>query len=424
MLDTGQKIRNAGCVYQVVRPAGVGGEGYAYEAIDLDRGDQWLLKRFHDHHDPQVSVRRTQYLIDQNLEIRCPLLTPPATLISPNGSRRWCGYVARYRAGEPLSDWLAVPEVNFLDNLQLAVALVHGIDTMHQVGLSHGDIHPRNVIVLQIDDVLVPYWIDHDNFNADGIEPSRAWGTLEYIAPEGRLAMVRSEPYPPDISADLFSLTCLLHETLQRRHVAAGHDQDPETFHRTMISGIWMQDPSLGRIDHETMGGLSNVVINASIARLFRRGLSLERDARPSASEWKSALLQTADQVYHCPTCGYPNLVDGSKHRCPSCALPYPVLAIQTPDAGPIVIDQATVSVGRNQLPSPRVSQKHAVLRRIGPETWLDSIGRNGTYRMAHDGSWIRLPDEHRHLVEAGDRLRFADVEVRIANTTTDGTSA
>lgn len=413
MLDVGTRIQVEGQAYRVTGWAGAGGEAETYQVQD-PAGGKLLLKRFHDHHDPEVSLRRSRFLLEQQLERRCPLLTPPRRLIEPRGYRSWCGYLSCYRQGQLLAELLDEPEVDLLANLQLAVALVHGVAVLHEQGLSHGDIHPRNVIIERRGTVMVPYWIDLDNFNAEGVEPSRAWGALEYVAPEVRAAMAANRPHPPAIGADRFSLSCLLHELLLRRHVAAGHDQSPEAFHRAMSSGRWLQDPARGPIDQARLGGLSNQVLSAKLCELMRRGLSCDIQTRPSADAWRAALLEAADQLFLCPACGYPNLIDPSKHRCPACRAGYPVLALRLPGGGRLLIQEAAVVVGRAQVPSPHVSAQHAVLRRLGPETWIEPRGRNGTWRRAPGGGWVRLAQARPCLLEAGDVLRLADVELEL----------
>jgi pSer/pThr/pTyr-binding forkhead associated (FHA) protein len=61
-----------------------------------------------------------------------------------------------------------------------------------------------------------------------------------------------------------------------------------------------------------------------------------------------------------------------------------------------------------------KASGRHAIFRRIGPETWIESQGSNGTYRWTGSG-WARLPDRKRLLVQSGDRLRLGDVDVDLA---------
>jgi pSer/pThr/pTyr-binding forkhead associated (FHA) protein len=78
-------------------------------------------------------------------------------------------------------------------------------------------------------------------------------------------------------------------------------------------------------------------------------------------------------------------------------------------------LDSGAVVVGRNVFPAAiKVSARHAVFRKVGPETWLQSFGRNGTYRW-NGSSWIRLPDGKPILVQKGDMLRFADLELLVS---------
>lgn len=66
--------------------------------------------------------------------------------------------------------------------------------------------------------------------------------------------------------------------------------------------------------------------------------------------------------------------------------------------------------VGRPQLGGLDVSLKHAVARRIGPETYMSDRSANGTFRQG-GGQWQQFEKGKEYLIEAGDRLRFASVE-------------
>ena len=104
------------------------------------------------------------------------------------------------------------------------------------------------------------------------------------------------------------------------------------------------------------------------------------------------------------------------KAVCPLCKIPYPTLELIAPNGVRVGLDSGAVPVGRNVFPGAvKVSARHAVFRRIGPETWLQSFGRNGTYRWS-GSNWIRLPDGKPILVQKGDRLRFADLEVAVSS--------
>ena len=73
-----------------------------------------------------------------------------------------------------------------------------------------------------------------------------------------------------------------------------------------------------------------------------------------------------------------------------------------------MVCDSASIRIGRGELNSPYVSSLHAIIRKFGQETRLQPLGKNGTSRW-NGRLWELLGDEA--ILQAGDRLRFADVE-------------
>ncbi len=413
---THDPIQVQGQQYQVQRSLGRGGEGQVFE-VRCEKGTTAILKRFHESADRgglERLVRRTRFLVDQQLEARCPLLTPPLVIVEPKAGRSWCGYLCRYRPGLALTQHLEQPAVNLLEHLLVAIGVVWMVHRLHDRGISHGDLHPGNVIVERVGDLLVPSLIDLDNFSAPGTEPPRAWGALQYMAPELRAAYHCGRAVAPDILADLFALTCLLHELLLLRHIASDFLADPRRFEAAMVSGTWHEDPARGEVDAQTVGGLSNLVLSANLAQLFRRGVSVDPQVRPSAQEWLKALLRAAVEVYLCPGCGYPTLVDATKRVCPCCRQPYPTLTLVSRSGRRVRIDRPALEVGRRQWESPRVSARHAVLRRIGPETWIEPCGSNGTWRWLDGSGWEPVPQGERHLLEEHDRVRMADVELTV----------
>ncbi len=73
------------------------------------------------------------------------------------------------------------------------------------------------------------------------------------------------------------------------------------------------------------------------------------------------------------------------------------------------------VFVGRDALGgSGCVSRHHAVLRKTGPELWLEDISSNGIHRRLPDGSWARLPSRTLVLLKADDLLRLRDIRVSV----------
>ena len=87
---------------------------------------------------------------------------------------------------------------------------------------------------------------------------------------------------------------------------------------------------------------------------------------------------------------------------------------IVTPAGRAIAIEKAAVPIGRDILDgNPTVSAQHAIFRRRGPVTYVESRGRNGSYRW-NGKSWLRLPERTSISVKAGDRLRFGKLNVQL----------
>jgi hypothetical protein len=155
-------------------------------------------------------------------------------------------------------------------------------------------------------------------------------------------------------------------------------------------------------------------VLNADLARLFRSALSLEPAKRPSPDIWKNELGKAFTSIYCCPACGGPCVVDVSKRACPLCKRPFPHLVLRTADGKVISLERGSVSIGRSELGgSVKVSVLQAVFRRVGPETWVESLGSNGSYRWTGT-AWVRLPERRPILIQQGDRLRLGDVHVQL----------
>jgi hypothetical protein len=235
------------------------------------------------------------------------------------------------------------------------------------------------------------------------------------MAPELRVALAKRQPAIPTVATDLFSLAVLVHEIILLVHPSAGNDGDELHFQEAMCSGKWLLDPAVAGPSSRDLGGYPATVLSTDLARLFRSAMSLDPGSRPSAESWEAELSAAFHAVDTCPYpgCGSPFIIDVSQVACPLCGRPFPHLTLRMKGHGggiPLV-DGATI-LGRTELGnSPQVSARHAIFRRMGTETWIESIGRNGTCRW-NGSRWVRLPDGKAVLVQAGDRLLLGDVEI------------
>jgi len=412
MIHTGKIVKSdSGRRIRVDGPIAAGGQGEAYHASDMDTGEKGVLKVFYSSFDSGNTAKRLRFLIDQDLGSLCPVLCPPKDLLSRAGI---LGHYARFAPGQSMEEFLGNPSSTFIEELQLAVSLAHAIAVLHEQGIAHGDLRAENLIVNRTRDALELYLIDLDNFNAPGMPPPPMVGETLYMAPELQEALAQSRAAVPDRCTDAFALGVLMHEILLLRHVAAGADDSEADFHKAMRSGRWLHDPAAADRPRGALGGYPAEVLNVDLARLIRAALSLDRHERPSAIQWESALWQAFNSVYSCPSCRAPCIIDASKTACPLCRTPYPALALLAADGVRVPLDSGAVVVGRDLFRGAvKVSSLHAVFRRIGPDTWIQPHGRNGTYRWNGSG-WTKLAEGKSYLVQRGDRLRFADLEVRL----------
>ena len=405
--DTGKCIRVGGHIK-------AGGQGIAYWATEIDSGQTGVLKVFNEQFANVETVKRLRFLVDQDLQSKCPALCAPVEVFS---MRNFIAHYAPYAEGQPLEEFLVNPNSTFIEEMQLAIALAHSINLLHQHKFCHGDLHAENLIINRIGSTLQLQLIDFDNFNAPGMPPPPCVGHNLYMAPGLREALANGEPAVPSIHSDLFSLGVLMHEILLLCHPSAGNDENEADFHKAMCSGRWLLDPAVSDVTGGAgIGGYPPTVLNADLARLFRFAVSVEPTMRPSADKWEAELGKAFNTIYCCPKCGGPCVIDVSKTTCPLCDCQFPYLTLRINNhVDDLPLKNGSTIVGRTQLSgSMKVSARHAVFRRIGPETWIESTGSNGTYRWNGSG-WIRLPDRKPMLVQKGDRLRLGDVEIQMS---------
>jgi len=403
-LDSGRRLRVDGFIK-------AGGQGEAYRTTEMSTGEKGVIKLFHKRFANGDTLKRLCFLLGQNLTSACPVIRAPTDVIN---KRHMMGHYAPLATGRPLEEFLANPESTFLEGLQMATALARAIGVMHARQMAHGDLRADNLLVNRAGTVLQLSLIDLDNYNAPMVPPPPMVGDSLYLSPELRDALAASRPAVPDLYTDRFALGVLMHEIILLRHVAAGSDGNEADFRQAMCSGRWIQDPAAFDRPPGSPGGYPAEVLNADLARLFRSALSLTPGERPSPDVWEKNLGKALNSVYCCPACGGPCVVDVSKSACPLCRRPFPHLTLRLADGKIIPLGRGSVSVGRGDLGgSMKVSVLHAIFRRVGPETWLESLGSNGTYRWTGT-TWVRLPDRKPILVQTGDWLLFADVQVQL----------
>lgn len=391
---------------------GRGGQGEVYRATKA-YGENGVVKVLSDAARRRADRTRIRFLRDQNLSDSCGTLLGPTDLVEV-GHR--VGHFAPLAGGEALDDVLAKPtQYTFHDQLTMATALAHSVSVLEERNIAHGDLHAGNVFVDTSQNPPALQLIDFDNFATPNQPPPVCIGQVLYMAPELRKALENGEAAVLSVESDRFALGVCLHEIILLRHPADGSDATPEAFHEAMTQG-WVQDP-MRNTPSTSAAGYPTDTLNAALMRLFRAALSTEAEDRPSARQWTQTLAKALKEVIQCPHCGGPSLTDTARKICPHCNNQFPSLQLVLEQSGKVIpLDRGAIPLGRDELGgSTKVSAQHCVFRRIGPETHLESFGRNGTYRQVPSSvTWVRLPDRTPVLVREGDRLLFADQRGRL----------
>jgi len=403
--DSGRNIRVDGLIK-------AGGQGEAYWATEVNSGQKGVLKVFHDRFNNNDTRRRIRFIMQQNLKATCTAIEPPVDILDTG---KMVGHYTPYVGERSLEEHLGNPNFTFNQGMQLAIALAHAMVEMHRRRIAHGDLQSENLRITKAGSVFQLHVIDLDNFNAPGMPAPPCVGHKLYMAPELRAALAKGKPTLPMVETDRYSLGVLMHEIILLCHPSLGNDANEADFQRAMCSDRWLLDLAAADKPKRNLGGYPVEVLNADLQRLFRATFSLDPAARPSAAAWEVELARAFNSVYCCPKCGGPCVIDVSKVACPLCGCSFPHLTLRTFGHGrAISLTSGSTVIGRSELGgSQKVSVRHAVFRRVGPETWLESIGSNGTYRWS-GSKWIRLPDRKSLLVQADDRLRLGDVEVQL----------
>lgn len=396
-------------------PNGEGGQGKVEFAAIAETREEGIVKTLFP--DPNMTReeqnKRIAFLVKEKLHEVSASFKTPVEQIDGGPS---AGYFAPLAQGEPLNNFLDPPRLTLIQTLCINILISLLIVKLHARGIAHGDIRPENFFVDFGESGYKPEVsaIDLDNFSAEGAPPPRCYGDDAYLAPEVWDMMVRGKPACLDEKTDVFSLAVLFHTTLLLKHPTAGYDTQRETYVKALWGGRWLHDP-YGAMTLPAVGGYPPGMLNSSLADLFRRGMSRDRDARPPAEEWCDRLVEALHRILACPVCeNAPIINDATKTVCPYGNHPIPDLHVMLPDGRRIPIHTAYVPVGRAELGSSMVSRAHAVFRKCGLDTTVEAVSAtNPTFRKVK-GIWCPLRNNTPVSIEMGDMLRLANVEVRI----------
>lgn len=207
---------------------------------------------------------------------------------------------------------------------------------MHQAGLCHSDLSPKNFLVnIKTGQTTL---IDCDGLVVPGIHPPSVLGTPQCMAPE-----IVAEKAKPSVDTDKHALAVLIYWTFLLRHPLQGpktYHKDPEKDEQLAYGerALYIEHPT----DHSNKPAnvpFTSEMLTPLIRKLFNLafidGLQNPKK-RPSAGQWEAALQRMADRIVQCqnPSCPMKAFVvpDTHQFKCPWCGTLY-----RSPGGMPIV---------------------------------------------------------------------------------------
>ncbi|MFO0759125.1 MAG: protein kinase [Byssovorax sp.] len=204
--------------FLIERPAGSGGMGHVYRALDRDRGEPVAIKVLRS--DGKSELHR----FSREAQILMSLDHPGVVRYVAHGAMPDGGqYLAmEWLSGETLSQRLAREDLGLAGSVALAIRIGEALGAVHRHGVVHRDLKPGNIFLRdgRLDAVtLIDFGIALHPDAQQLTMPGTMLGTPAYMAPE----QARSAP-EVDSRADVFSLGCVLYKCLTGRGPFVGDD--------------------------------------------------------------------------------------------------------------------------------------------------------------------------------------------------------
>lgn len=275
------------------------------------------------------------------------IVRPELGILAPAYPKDYFFATGQFKGKEKNGKWFSSPKLrkmipesergDWMRYLHICIRVARGVRRMHAAGLAHSDLSNKNVLVAPTTGNAII--IDIDGLVVPGVYPPDVLGTPGYIAPE----VVATQQLPfgdakrilPSVRTDLHALAVLIYEYLLQRHPLRGpkinstRSSEEDEWLSMGAKALFIEDAhdtsnNPGKINapYQILGPyLTDLVERAFISALHTP------DSRPTAIEWETALVKTADLLIPCGgrSCEAKWFVftDKLPPRCPFCGWTY-----------------------------------------------------------------------------------------------------
>lgn len=339
------------------------------------------------------------------------VIAPELGIMTPAYPGNFFFATGNWKGKEKEGKWFSSPKLrkllpaaergNWLNYLQLCILMSRAIHKMHMTGLAHSDLSCKNVLVDPPGGRCVV--IDIDSLVVPGVYPPDVLGTPGYIAPEvlatQNLPLLDPKRKLPSNLTDLHALAVLIYEYLLKRHPLRGPKVNGKTAEEDerMSMGekaVFIENPKDTSNRPKTGLTVSIEHLGPYLAKLFQQafvdGLH-NPSARPTASDWESALCRSADLLIPCGNASCEDkwflYRDGEAPKCPVCGWMHkttiPVLEFHySPRAGQFRPEGHCLTAWHQ-----RQLHKWHVFRNVKPVAGADPEVL--AYVLFHQGQWL-----------------------------------
>jgi hypothetical protein len=193
--------------YRIERVLGRGGMGTVYEATQLSLNRTVALKILAPQLTEDLHFRER---FRREGHIQAAIDHPHIVTVYEAGEADAGLFLAmRLVRGSTLKDMIVGRDLEGARTLRLLRPIADALDTAHEVGLTHRDIKPQNILVGVRDHAfLADFGLTKDNSQTGLTRTGQFVGTIDYIAPE----QIRGEE--AGAPSDIYALTAVLYECL------------------------------------------------------------------------------------------------------------------------------------------------------------------------------------------------------------------